>query len=423
MTEKFGDQFNFGKQEVDPDDIYTVSELNRRARSLLESNFDGIWVEGEISNLSVASSGHAYFTLKEESSEISAVMFSGDRRRIDVELEDGMAVLARGTLTVYEKRGRYQLILRDARDVGAGKLQMEFEKLKKRLQEEGLFDPERKKQIPDFPEKVGVVTSPTGAAVRDIVSTIEKRYPVVTVYLFPVKVQGDGAKEQIAGAIDLANRTEELDLDTLIVGRGGGSLEDLWAFNEEVVARAIYRSEVPVISGVGHEIDFTISDFVADKRVPTPTAAGKEAVPDGREILRGVEKDVSRLRSTQASVLNRYRESINQVSSSFAFRLPFRTLQDKWQEYDRSTKALGDRASTIFDKQAEKFNNLLQRLSLANPTRLLEQGYSITATEEGEVLVDASEVEEGESLKTTLFKGIIRSVVREVEDDGRRGQG
>ncbi|MFW6049395.1 MAG: exodeoxyribonuclease VII large subunit [Candidatus Bipolaricaulota bacterium] len=416
-------KIDFGGKEVDPDDVYTISELNRRARTLLESNFDRIWVEGEISNLSIASSGHAYFTLKEESSEISAVMFSGDRRRADVDLEDGTAVLAQGTLTVYEKRGRYQLILRDVRDVGAGKLQMEFEKLKKRLGEEGLFDPEKKKEIPDFPRTIGVVTSPTGAAVRDIVSTIEDRYPLVTIYLFPVKVQGDGAGEGIAGAIDLANRTDAFELDILIVSRGGGSLEDLWPFNEEVVARAIYRSEIPVVSGVGHEIDFTISDFVADRRVPTPTAAGKEVVPDRTEIMNGVDKDVSRLRSTQASALHRYRDSIDQVTSSFAFRLPFRALEERWQEYDRWSQALGDKAGSIFDKKTEKFNNLLKRLSLANPTRLLNKGYSITETEKGEVLLDATEVERGESLKTSLFKGIIRSEVREVEGDGRRGQG
>lgn len=417
-----GNKIDFGGKEVDSDDVYTISELNRRARTLLESNFDRIWVEGEISNLSIASSGHAYFTLKEESSEISAVMFSGDRRRADVDLEDGTAVLAQGTLTVYEKRGRYQLILRDVRDVGAGKLQMEFEKLKKRLGEEGLFDPEKKKEIPDFPRTIGVVTSPTGAAIRDIVSTIEDRYPLVTIYLFPVKVQGDGAGKGIAGAIDLANRTDAFKLDILIVSRGGGSLEDLWPFNEEVVARAIYRSEIPVVSGVGHEIDFTISDFVADRRVPTPTAAGKEVVPDRTEIMNGVDKDVSRLRSTQASALHRYRDSIDQVTSSFAFRLPFRALEERWQEYDRWSQALGDRSGSIFDKKTEKFNNLLKRLSLANPTRLLNKGYSITETEKGEVLLDAKEVEEGESLKTSLFKGIIRSEVREVEGDGRRGQ-
>lgn len=420
MKENTANKFQFGKGEVDPEKVFTVSELNRQARVLLESKFSNIWVEGEISNLSVSSSNHAYFTLKEEGSEISAVMFSGDRTNLDLDLEDGIEVLAKGTLTVYERRGRYQLVIRDLKEIGAGKLQKQFEKLKKQLKEEGLFDVECKKPIPRFPSKIGVITSTTGAAVRDIVTTIEERFPPVSVYLFPVKVQGETASGQIAEAIRQANRwTDRLELDVLIVGRGGGSLEDLWPFNEEVVARAIFESEIPVVSAVGHEVDFTISDFVADKRVPTPTAAGKEVVPDREEILNLVDGYLQRLKNLEVSLMNHYREYSEQIASSFAFRLPFRALEDRWQEYDRLSSDLSGGMSKAVSKKKEEVSALVKRLSLANPTRLLGKGYSITTTEEGRVITEAVDAEIDESLKTQLFKGIIRSVVTEVEEDGK----
>ncbi len=419
MEENTSNRIRFGKGEVDPEKVFTVSELNRQARALLESKFSHIWVEGEISNLSVSSSNHAYFTLKEEGSEISAVMFSGDRTNLDLALEDGIAVLAKGTLTVYERRGRYQLLVRDLKEIGAGKLQKQFEKLKKQLKEEGLFDVKHKKPIPRFPSNIGVITSSTGAAVRDIVTTIEERFPPVSVYVFPVTVQGEKASGQIADAIRQANRPmDRLELDVLIVGRGGGSLEDLWPFNEEVVARAIFESEIPIVSAVGHEVDFTISDFVADKRVPTPTAAGKVVVPDKEEILNLVDGYLQRMKSLELSLMNHYREYSEQITSSFAFRLPFRALEDKWQEYDRLSKDLSGGMSQVLSAKEEDTSSLVKRLSLANPTRLLGKGYSITTTEEGEVLTEAVNAEVDESLKTQLFKGIIRSVVTEVKEDG-----
>jgi len=419
MEENTSNRIRFGKGEVDPEKVFTVSELNRQARALLESKFSHIWVEGEISNLSVSSSNHAYFTLKEEGSEISAVMFSGDRTNLDLALEDGIAVLAKGTLTVYERRGRYQLLVRDLKEIGAGKLQKQFEKLKKQLKEEGLFDVKHKKPIPRFPFNIGVITSSTGAAVRDIVTTIEERFPPVSVYVFPVTIQGEKASGQIADAIRQANRPmDRLELDVLIVGRGGGSLEDLWPFNEEVVARAIFESEIPIVSAVGHEVDFTISDFVADKRVPTPTAAGKVVVPDKEEILNLVDGYLQRMKSLELSLMNHYREYSEQITSSFAFRLPFRALEDKWQEYDRLSKDLSGGMSQVLSAKEEDTSSLVKRLSLANPTRLLGKGYSITTTEEGEVLTEAVNAEVDESLKTQLFKGIIRSVVTEVKEDG-----
>ncbi|MFP4135838.1 MAG: exodeoxyribonuclease VII large subunit [Candidatus Acetothermia bacterium] len=401
------------------EEVFSVSRLNREARLLLEGKFSSIWVEGEVSNLHVSSAGHRYFTLKEEDSEIDAVMFAGDASGTGVELEDGKAILVKATLTVYERRGRYQLRVRDLKEVGEGELQKKFRRLKKRLKQEGLFEDSHKKRLPDFPESVGIITSPTGAAIRDIVSTIEGRYSLLDGYIFPVKVQGKEAAGGIARAVERANRlAERLGLDVLILSRGGGSLEDLWPFNEEVVARAIYSSELPVISGVGHEVDFTISDFVADSRVPTPTAAGKEVVPEGAEVVKEGESLVERIGKLIRSKIRDRGNELDRTTSSFGFRLPFHKLEDGLQEYDDLSRTLMTSGEEVLADKADRLENLIERLSLANPTRLLKKGYSVTYSEGGSVINDASGVDTEESLKTVLHKGIIRSVVTEVEEDG-----
>ncbi|MBS3825402.1 exodeoxyribonuclease VII large subunit [Candidatus Bipolaricaulota bacterium] len=404
------------EKKPDEEEIYSVSRLNKEARNLLEENFRAIWVEGEVSNLHISSAKHLYFTLKEEDAEIDAVMFAGDKARIDFEPEDGMALLVKATLTVYEKRGRYQLRVRNLREIGEGKLQKKFQQLKDRLKEEGLFDQSHKKKIPDFPRSIGIITSPGGAAVRDIVSTIRERFSAVDCYIFPVKVQGEEAAGQITEAIRLANEIgSRLDLEALIVSRGGGSLEDLWPFNEEVVARAIYNSNLPLISGVGHEVDFTISDFVADLRVPTPTAAGKEIVPDSEEISRIVEQNLNRLKELELSRLREYQNEVKRLANSFGFRIPLRTLEDRVQESDELAQELIDTGVDSLAEKGDSIESLVERLSLADPTRLLKKGYSVTYGENGEIVRNSEVVKDGESLKTVLHKGIIRSVVTEVE--------
>ncbi|MCH8157116.1 MAG: exodeoxyribonuclease VII large subunit, partial [Nitrospinae bacterium] len=275
-------------QEQKKPRIYSVSEFTGETKAILEAAFDSVWIEGEISNLRIAGSQHAYFVLKDERSQVRCVLFKGYRAGLKFQPEEGDQVLLFGRVTVYEARGEYQLIVEHLEPRGLGALQKAFEQLKARLAEEGLFDEEKKKPIPEFPWKVGVVTSPTGAAVRDIINVIQRRNPKVSVLLHPVRVQGEGAAQEIADAIKQMNRMQ--DIDVLIIGRGGGSIEDLWAFNEEVVARAISASKIPIVSAVGHEIDFTIADFVADLRAPTPSAAAELVVPVLNDTVRELRR-------------------------------------------------------------------------------------------------------------------------------------
>lgn len=415
-------QANFGlfdsEDKPDKDEVYSVAQLNKEARYLLEESFGSIWVEGEVSNLHVSSAGHQYFTLKEENSEIDAVMFSGDKSKAEVSPEDGMALLARGTLTVYEKRGRYQLRVRDLKEIGEGELQKKFQKLKNELKKEGLFEESHKKKVPGFPDAIGIITSPAGAAIRDISSTIAERFPPVKGYVFPVKVQGEEAAGEISSAIKKANDIgDELGLDALIVSRGGGSLEDLWPFNEESVARAIYDSRLPVVSGVGHEVDFTISDFVADRRVPTPTAAGKEIVPDGVEVENRIELMTDKIVNTVISSYREKERDLGRLKESFGLRIPFRKYEDRSQEFDELSQELIEAAGEVFTERTDLIESLVDRLSLANPTSLLKKGYSVTYGEEGKAVTSYTDVEEGENLKTRLFKGIIRSVVTGADEN------
>ncbi len=415
-------QANFGlfdsEDKPDKDEVYSVAQLNKEARYLLEESFGSIWVEGEVSNLHVSSAGHQYFTLKEENSEIDAVMFSGDKSKAEVSPEDGMALLARGTLTVYEKRGRYQLRVRDLKEIGEGELQKKFQKLKNELKKEGLFEESHKKKVPGFPNAIGIITSPAGAAIRDISSTIAERFPPVKGYVFPVKVQGEEAAGEISSAIKKANDIgDELGLDALIVSRGGGSLEDLWPFNEESVARAIYDSRLPVVSGVGHEVDFTISDFVADRRVPTPTAAGKEIVPDGVEVENRIELMTDKIVNTVISSYREKERDLGRLKESFGLRIPFRKYEDRSQEFDELSQELIEAAGEVFTERTDLIESLVDRLSLANPTSLLKKGYSVTYGEEGKAVTSYTDVEEGENLKTRLFKGIIRSVVTGADEN------
>lgn len=433
--------------------VLSVTELTRRVKSLLEGSFRGVTVEGEISNLARPASGHLYFTIKDEGAQISAVMFRGSQRGMGFTPENGGLVRAFGELSVYEKRGNYQILVRRMEPGGKGNLQAQFEALKKRLADEGLFAADRKRPLPLLPQHVGVVTSATGAAVRDILNVVTRRFPNLHVLLAPVKVQGDGAAEEIAAAVDRLN--EIGGLDALIVGRGGGSLEDLWSFNEEVVARAVARSQIPVISAVGHETDFTICDFVADMRAPTPSAAA-ELVVGRKDAFTGMLSDVDRrLRSTMQHSLERAKHRLARSSGHYVFREPANAVARHRQRLDDLSQSLqrelrnGVQSSQQsldwvssglvqhskgalqagrmkMDMQSRQMvqaitlkrqhvRQSVQRLELQlralSPLAVLQRGYSVTRLEDGTILRDVENAKSGEVLCTRVAKGEVRSRV------------
>jgi exodeoxyribonuclease VII large subunit len=396
--------------------IYTVSELNREVRELLESALPCLWVEGEVSNFKHHSSGHMYFTLKDEGAEIDAAIFGAESRGLSFTPENGQKILAFGRVTLFERRGRYQLVIRELRPAGIGRLQLEFERLKAQLQAEGLFDERHKRSLPSFPQMVGIVTSPEGAAIRDICSIMAKRYPLVELFLFPARVQGEGAAEEIAQAIAAANeyRQDGRGLNVLIVGRGGGSLEDLWAFNEEAVARAIYNSKIPVVSAVGHEIDFTIADFVADLRAPTPSAAAQLVVPDRAELLGHVQEHLSKLIDNERDLLAWQGLRLQNALRSYAFRLTAKRLDEELQALDELSERLGKAIRLQFQRSEERLHGLLGRLEAANPSSILSRGYAlITKAETGELVKAAAQVVRGERVKARLHHGELLCRVEE----------
>jgi len=395
--------------------VYTISQLNSEVRRVLESSFPFVWVEGEISNFRHHSSGHMYFTLKDASSEIEAVMFEEATAYLNFEPEDGTKVLAYGRVTLYERRGRYQLVIEEMRPAGIGKLQLQFEQLKEKLQQEGFFDAQYKVAIPAFPERVGIITSAEGAAIRDIISIIAKRYPPAELLLFPVKVQGAGAAEEIAQAIIAANRYSETleKIDTLIVGRGGGSLEDLWAFNEEIVAQAIFASKIPVISAVGHEIDFTIADFVADLRAPTPSAAAQLVVPDRQELNARIDELFRKLVYSQAEQLRQYEEKLLDLARSYAFKLPLQAITEAEQTLDHLSAGVIRAIKLKFKAYAEQLESFSSRLETASPMAILKRGYSITTSQAGEIIKSFAQVEEQDRVKVKLYEGELICKVEE----------
>jgi exodeoxyribonuclease VII large subunit len=343
--------------------IYTVSQLTGEIKTLLEKNFEHIWVEGEISNFRQPTSGHFYFTLKDASSQVRGVMFRMQNRLLKFEPEDGLQVVCSGRLTVYDPRGEYQIVVDHMEPKGLGALQLAFEKLKEKLSREGLFDPARKRPLPLLPQKIGIVTSPTGAAIRDILQIIDRRFANVHILLYPVRVQGAGAGQEIAQAIDELGRWP--DLEVMIVGRGGGSLEDLWAFNEEVVARAISRSPVPVISAVGHEIDFTIADFVADLRAPTPSAAAELVVRNKAELFQNLENRVWRLNQVARTILESWQERLE----SLVHRLtdPRKRVADQRLRLDDFSFRLATSMQQGLGRRCERLGLKRESLFLLNP--------------------------------------------------------
>lgn len=349
-------------------DIYSVTRLNREVKTILES-FPLLWVEGEISNFKSYNSGHWYFSLKDQASQVSCAMFRGKNMLTKLQPKDGMLVRVRARVTLYEPRGNYQIIVEHMEEAGEGALRRAFEELKQKLQNEGLFNSEHKQPVPEHPQCVGIVTSPSGAAVHDIITTLKRRFPALSVILYPVAVQGAGSADEIAEAINKAQQRKECDV--LIVGRGGGSLEDLWSFNEEKVARAIYSCEIPIVSAVGHEVDFTIADYVADHRAPTPTAAAELVSPDQYSYQQQLENSFNRLSRLMTSRLQQQQQQLNWLGKRLTH--PGRRLQDIAQRLDE-LQARHLRAQQIQrQNQQVILQGLTTRLKLCDPRQRLQQ--------------------------------------------------
>ncbi|QQR80016.1 MAG: exodeoxyribonuclease VII large subunit [Deltaproteobacteria bacterium] len=388
--------------------VFSVSELNRQIKNCLEEQFSDLWIEGEISNLKPASSGHLYFSLKDSQSQVSTVMFRGATMKMRFQPENGLSVLAYGRLTVYEPRGNYQIIVEHMEPKGVGALQLAFEQLKKKLSAEGLFDESRKKPLPFLPKKIGIVTSPTGAVIRDMIHVLTRRFPNIQILLRPVLVQGPGAAQEIAEAVHEMN--ERHDIDVLIVGRGGGSVEDLWAFNEEVVARAIAQSKIPVISAVGHETDFTIADFVADVRAPTPSAAAELAVPVREELFYTLEKQRRSLYQNISSKIENYELILKRWEAYF--RDPGRRLTESLLKIDHIREQMISCMEHRFSFLQQTLNHRKEHLTALNPTAILARGYAVAKRiSDQQIIRDAALLKDGDAVEVQVYEGRFKSRV------------
>ncbi|RPJ49421.1 MAG: exodeoxyribonuclease VII large subunit [Candidatus Latescibacterota bacterium] len=383
--------------------VYTVGEITSAVKVLIEEGYPSLWVEGEISNFTHHSSGHMYFSLKDEKAQLRAVFFRGENRLLRFRPEDGMKVRAHGSLTVYEKSGQYQLLVRRLTPVGVGELEMAFRQLVERLEKEGLFDASRKKPLPRFPRRVAVVTSPTGAAIHDIVRVLGGRFPV-ELLLYPVRVQGEGAAEEIAAAIDRLNGAGGFDL--LLVGRGGGSLEDLWAFNEEIVARAIARSRIPVLSAVGHEIDVTIADLAADVRAATPSSAAEMLAPARGEIEELLCTRRERLAARMRDLLRFWKERVRRFRESRSLGRPESLVRESAQRLDDLSRRMERAESVFLASLRERLAGSAATLRALDPHGVLDRGYCICrAGEGGRAVTDAAALAAGELLEIRFRRG------------------
>jgi exodeoxyribonuclease VII large subunit len=421
-----------------PDDthVYSVTELTRRIRSVLEQGIGSVWVEGELSNVRRPASGHCYFTIKDETAQLRAVVWRSDLRLLACAPADGLLVRAGGAITVYERDGSYQLVVRRLEPGGKGSLQARFEALKKKLEAEGLFAAARKRPLPLLPQHIGIVTSPTGAAIRDMLNVLTRRFPNLHIALAPARVQGEGAAEEIAAAVDLLNA--QGGYDVLIVGRGGGSLEDLWAFNEEVVARAIARSRIPVISAVGHETDFTISDFVADLRAPTPSAAAELVVGRKDAFERELAQHSAALARALRQAWLEARARFLAAAGHYVFREPAnlvrlyrqrleglgvrlrRRLEDRAREaqqgLDDLALRLTQRVQASRTLWRQQVSGLERQLAALSPLAVLERGYSLTRTCDGRVVRSAGELRKGQAVVTRVARGSFESEVTDTHE-------
>ena len=388
----------------------TVSQLNAYMKRVVDGQtaLNDIWIKGEISNFKDHYSGHLYITLKDDGGVLKAVMFKAAASTLTFKPEDGMKVIARGRIGVYEQSGTYQLYISEMTPDGLGELYVAYEQLKKKLGEEGLFDDDKKKPIPKYPEKVGVITAATGAAVRDIINVITRRYPYCEIVIYPAQVQGQGAAESIVSGIEYFNEKEHCD--TLIVGRGGGSIEDLWAFNEEIVARAIAGSKIPIISAVGHETDFTIADFVADLRAPTPSAAAEVAVPSQLELMSKISTMTTRMQSSVINGLKNKRLLIEKLS----MRSPKNRIDDLRQKNDNLIKQAEKSFLLTFEGKKKELSKYLAKLDALSPLGVMARGYAIATEEDGTVIRTINKMAPGKGFSLRLADGECQCEVKEM---------
>ena len=393
--------------------VLTVSQLNNILKNLVESAFQTVYVEGEISNLRTYSSGHVYFILKDEKAQIKGIIFRETVNKLKFELKDGLKIICYGRIDYYIVRGEVNLVVYEIIPKGIGELQLAFEQLKKKLEQEGLFDIKRKKKIPMLPQKIGVVTSPDGAAIRDILTVIRRRFANVEILLYPVKVQGETAKDEIAEGIRFLNENFPY-LDVLLVGRGGGSIEDLWAFNEEVVARAIAASKIPVISCVGHEIDYTIADYVADLRAPTPSAAAELVVKSKEELKHKIENYAIRLVQNVKQVINFYKNRIQQIATRRIFVSPQVFYEDKIKELLDIEKKMYIFVKHFFEVNTQKISLYKEKLNLLSPLNVLSRGYAIVWYKNN-IVKDVNMLKLNDEVKVQLYKGEFVSEVKKIK--------
>ena len=395
------------------DNYQTIGEFTRYLKLMFDTStkMRNVYLKGEISNLKIHTTGHIYFSLKDETSKINAMMFSSSAKNLNFVPAEGMKVLVHGRVSIYEATGNYQIYVSEMEEDGLGNLYIEFEKLKKKLANLGLFDEKHKKPIPKFPKRIGVVTASTGAAIRDIISTIERRYPIAQIYLFSSLVQGEGAKDDIVRNIKRAN---EFDLDVLIVGRGGGSIEDLWPFNEEDVAYAIYESNVPIISAVGHEVDFTIADFVADLRAPTPTGAAEMAVPNINDVKDLINNYKIRLHESVNKLIKFKRLNLDKLISSYVLSNPALMYQNKEQQLIMMVDKINDLINYNVKEKGIVLNHMIEKLELINPLGVLKRGYTLTYMDD-KIVNSTKSIKKDDTLKIKFSDGVVSTKVIDKE--------
>ena len=393
--------------------ILSVTQVNLYIKEKLENDvfMSNVTVKGEISNIKIHSSGHIYMSLKDEKGVIRAVMFRGNASKLSFKPDNGMKIVASGRISVYERDGNYQLYIDSMKQEGIGDLHIAFEKLKLQLSEEGLFDAKFKKPLPKYPKKVGVVTAPTGAAIRDIINVLTRRFSYSDVLLYPVLVQGENSAESIVSAIEWFNENKAADV--LIIGRGGGSIEDLWSFNEEIVARAIFKSEIPIVSAVGHEIDFTISDFVSDLRAPTPSAAAELVVPDENELISKFDNVLKRLKLCTSKILDTKRLTFKFYAEKPVLTNPESMINNEKIYLDSLCKSFENSISRITEAKKKELSVLVSKLDGLSPLGTLSRGFSVTKNEKGNILRSVKDVKKGDLLTVTLTDGEINTRVEE----------
>lgn len=398
--------------------VHSIADINQAVKLLLEDGFSDIWLAGEVSNIRRPASGHIYFTLKDQSAQIGGVIWKSSQRRLRFDLRDGLEVFAFGTISVFPPTGAYQIVVSQMLPKGLGAADVALRQLKEKLFALGWFSPQRKKPLPRFPRRIALVTSPSGAAVRDMIEIIGRRWPSAEIVVVPVRVQGESAGDEIAAAIALLNdlrETGDLAVDVMIVGRGGGSAEDLWSFNEEIVARAIFESAIPVVSAVGHQIDLTVADLVADYRAETPTHAATAVVPNRDELLAGAREAHDRLRGGLKRFMENCRRRLDELARRRVFQLPLERIHEQARKLDERSERINRSIRNRVIRSREILDGKAARIESVSPLNVLARGYSLTQTEHGEVVREAAQVRPGDRVRTRLHRGRLVSRIEAME--------